>query len=33
MKDDEVYLQHILECIISIESYIPNGKNDFSARN
>lgn len=29
MKDDDVYLRHILECIESIESYIPNGKCDF----
>ena len=29
MKDDAVYLRHILECIESIESYIPNGKSDF----
>jgi len=29
MKDDNVYLRHILECIQNIESYIPNGKNDF----
>src|SRR5690625_2599685 len=29
MKDDNVYLRHILECIQNIESYITNGKNDF----
>lgn len=29
MKDDVVYLRHILECIDSIESYVPNGKQDF----
>lgn len=29
MKDDNVYLRHILECIENIESYIPNGKSDF----
>lgn len=29
MKNDEVYLRHILECIESIESYAPNRKSDF----
>lgn len=29
MKDDRVYLTHILECIQDMESYIPNGKEDF----
>ncbi|WP_047985872.1 HepT-like ribonuclease domain-containing protein [Ornithinibacillus californiensis] len=29
MKNDKIYLLHILECIINIESYIPNGENDF----
>ncbi|MDC3418382.1 DUF86 domain-containing protein [Aquibacillus salsiterrae] len=29
MKNDKIYLLHILECIESIESYIPNGENDF----
>ncbi|QKY70682.1 DUF86 domain-containing protein [Lentibacillus sp. CBA3610] len=29
MKDDNVYLRHILECIENIESYIPNGESDF----
>src|SRR5690625_3064890 len=29
MKNDKVYLYHILECIENIESYIPNGKSDF----
>lgn len=33
MKDDDVYLRHILECIESIESYIPNGKCDFLVQN
>ncbi|WP_071394830.1 HepT-like ribonuclease domain-containing protein [Bacillus tuaregi] len=29
MKNDKIYLLHILECIENIESYIPNGENDF----
>ncbi|SFE07652.1 Uncharacterized conserved protein, contains HEPN domain [Lentibacillus persicus] len=29
MKDDNVYLRHILECIENIESYVPNGESDF----
>lgn len=29
MKDDKLYLQHILECIDNIESYVPNGESDF----
>ena len=29
MKNDKLYLRHILECIENIESYIPNGKDDF----
>lgn len=29
MKNDELYLTHILECITNIESYIPNGEDDF----
>ncbi|WP_100011675.1 DUF86 domain-containing protein [Lentibacillus sediminis] len=29
MKNDQMYLTHILECINSIESYIPNGKTDY----
>lgn len=29
MKNDKLYLTHILECIKNIESYIPNGKDDF----
>lgn len=29
MKNDRVYLTHILECIQSIESYLPNGKKDY----
>src|SRR5699024_9006250 len=29
MMNDKLYLQHILECIDSIESYIPNGETDF----
>ncbi|SFM00798.1 HepT-like ribonuclease domain-containing protein [Salibacterium qingdaonense] len=29
MKDDNLYLTHILECIENIETYIPNGKEDF----
>ncbi|HLS08494.1 DUF86 domain-containing protein [Lentibacillus sp.] len=29
MKHDRVYLTHILECIHSIESYLPNGKADY----
>src|SRR5699024_7717557 len=33
MKKDDVYLRHILECIESIESYIPNGKCDFLVQN
>ena len=26
MKNDKLYLQHNLECIDNIESYIPNGE-------
>lgn len=29
MKNDKLYLTHILECITNIESYIPNGEDDF----
>lgn len=29
MKNDKVYLRHILECINNIESYTPNGESDF----
>jgi uncharacterized protein with HEPN domain len=29
MKNDRLYLTHILECITNIESYLPNGKEDF----
>jgi uncharacterized protein with HEPN domain len=29
MKNDMLYLQHILECIDNIESYVPNGESDF----
>ncbi|UFT99901.1 DUF86 domain-containing protein [Radiobacillus kanasensis] len=29
MKYDKLYLRHILECIENIESYIPNGEDDF----
>jgi len=29
MKNDKIYLLHILECVENIESYIPNGKDDF----
>ncbi|MBU8907479.1 DUF86 domain-containing protein [Desertibacillus haloalkaliphilus] len=29
MKNEKVYLLHILECIENIESYIPNGESDF----
>ncbi|MBB6447780.1 HepT-like ribonuclease domain-containing protein [Bacillus benzoevorans] len=29
MKNDKIYLLHILECIENIESYIPNGESDF----
>jgi uncharacterized protein with HEPN domain len=29
MKNDKVYLNHILECITNIETYLPNGKADF----
>jgi uncharacterized protein with HEPN domain len=29
MKSDKLYLIHILECITNIESYLPNGENDF----
>lgn len=31
MKKDKLYLQHILECIDNIESYVPNGESDFLA--
>ncbi|MFB4165619.1 DUF86 domain-containing protein [Alteribacillus sp. JSM 102045] len=29
MKDDKLYLTHILECIENIETYLPNGEEDF----
>lgn len=29
MKNDHVYLTHILECIQNINVYLPNGKNDY----
>ncbi|MEB1808484.1 MAG: DUF86 domain-containing protein [Bacillaceae bacterium] len=29
MKNDKLYLRHILECITNIETYLPNGKEDF----
>jgi uncharacterized protein with HEPN domain len=29
MKDDRVYLTHILECIQNIEEYVPEGKDQF----
>jgi uncharacterized protein with HEPN domain len=29
MKNDKLYLTHILECITNIETYLPNGKQDF----
>ncbi|KAB8133644.1 DUF86 domain-containing protein [Gracilibacillus oryzae] len=29
MKNDKLYLTHIMECIINIESYLPNGEEDF----
>lgn len=29
MKRDYVYLTHILECIDTIESYLPNGEQDY----
>ncbi len=29
MKNDKLYLMHIMECIASIESYIPDRKVDF----
>ena len=29
MKDDRVYLTHILECIQSIEEYVPEGREQF----
>lgn len=29
MKNDKIYLRHMIECIESIESYIPNGEDDF----
>lgn len=33
MKNDKVYLHHILECIENIESYIPNEESDFLVKN
>lgn len=33
MKNDKLYLTHILECIKNIESYIQNGKDDFLVPN
>lgn len=29
MKDNKIYLRHIKECIENIESYTPNGEDDF----
>jgi uncharacterized protein with HEPN domain len=29
MKDDRVYLTHILECIQNIEEYVPEGRDQF----
>ncbi|WP_026701682.1 HepT-like ribonuclease domain-containing protein [Salibacterium aidingense] len=29
MNDDNLYLTHILECIENIETYLPNGEEDF----
>ena len=29
MKDDKVYLEHILKCISNIESYTKSGKDEF----
>ena len=29
MNDDKVFLQNILECIVKIEKYTKNGKEDF----
>lgn len=29
MKNDRMYLTHILECIQNIETYLPNGKEDY----
>ncbi|AXF57126.1 DUF86 domain-containing protein [Salicibibacter kimchii] len=29
MKNDKLYLTHILECITNIESYLPKGEEDF----
>lgn len=29
MKNNKLYLSHILECIENIESYMPNGEEDF----
>ncbi|WP_206811310.1 HepT-like ribonuclease domain-containing protein [Paradesulfitobacterium ferrireducens] len=29
MKEDKVYLQNILECILKIEKYTSNGEEDF----
>ena len=31
MKDDAVYLQHILECIARIEQYTKAGRTEFTA--
>ena len=31
MKDDRVYLQHILECLNAIVSYTSEGRNRFLA--
>jgi len=30
MKDNKLYLLHILECINKINSYTPSGENEFS---
>lgn len=29
MRDDRVYLTHILECIQNIEEYAPEGRDQF----
>ena len=31
MKDDAVYLQHVLECIARIEQYTKSGRTEFMA--
>ena len=33
MKDDEVFLQNIVECIVKIKTYTQSGKEEFMSSN